>query len=233
MTSLRVATAQFEPADSDREANLNRIRKLTRRAVGQGAEVVSFHECSLSGYSFVQMYSREQMLDLAEPVPDGPAVQGLIDIAREFGVTLLAGLFEREAGQIFNTYVCVDASGMLARHRKLRPQASRDTANAVGVEPAEQRHTADHLLQAKPEIELRAYRSGCAAGRHAGLKLAIDLAADGRGPHLPLVLGRLEAQRRALQVLGPHGLGIAGILQRKRLQRPFSRSLARFQRLAQ
>ena len=119
MTSLRVATAQFEPADADRETNLNRIRALTRRAAVEGAEVVSFHECSLSGYSFVQMFSREQMLDLAEPVPDGPSVRALVDIARECGVTLLAGLFEREAGQVFNTYVCVDAGGMRARHRKL------------------------------------------------------------------------------------------------------------------
>jgi predicted amidohydrolase len=93
MTPLRVATAQFEPQDADKGANLQIVRDLTRRAVAEGADVVSFHECCLSGYSFVQMFSRDQMLDLAEPVPDGPTVLGLIDIAREFGVTLLAGLF--------------------------------------------------------------------------------------------------------------------------------------------
>lgn len=119
MNPLRIAAVQFEPRDGDTTGNLDRIRTLTRAAVERGAEVVSFHECSVSGYSFVQRFSREQMLELAEPIPDGPSLRTLIAIAREFGVTLLAGLFERDGERVYNSYVCVDRTGLVACHRKL------------------------------------------------------------------------------------------------------------------
>jgi predicted amidohydrolase len=116
---LRVAACQFEHRDGDRSYNLGRIRALTREAASAGAQVVSFHECSISAYSFVQTFSKAQMLDLAEPVPDGPSMRELVDIARESQVPVLAGLFERDDDQVFNTYVCVDATGLVARFRKL------------------------------------------------------------------------------------------------------------------
>lgn len=125
MRDIRVAAAQFEYRDGDKAYNLSRVRELTRRAVEQGAEIVSFHECCLSGYSFVQPFSREQLRDLAEPVPDGPSVRALIGIAREFRVPLLAGLFERDTERIFNTVVCVTGDGLVARHRKLHTFVSR------------------------------------------------------------------------------------------------------------
>ena len=125
MRDIRIAAAQFEYRNADKRYNLSRVRELTKRAVEQGAEIVCFHECCLSGYSFVQTFRREQLLDLAEPVPDGPSVRELIGIACEFRVALLAGLFERQADRIFNTVVCVTGEGLVARHRKLHTFVSR------------------------------------------------------------------------------------------------------------
>lgn len=119
MRDLRIGAAQFEHRNGDTAYNLRRIRELTLEAVQHGAEIVSFHECCISAYTFVQPYSHEQMLDLAEEVPDGPSVRELIDISREAGVPVLAGLFERDGDRVFNTYVCVTESGLLARFRKL------------------------------------------------------------------------------------------------------------------
>jgi predicted amidohydrolase len=119
MKDIRIAAAQFEHRDGDKAYNLSRIRELTRRAVERGAEVVSFHECSISAYSFVQPFSKAELLELAEPVPDGPSVRRLIEIAGEFGVPVLAGLFERDGDRVHNTYVCVTGDGLVARHRKL------------------------------------------------------------------------------------------------------------------
>ncbi len=124
MRDIRIAAAQFEHKNGDKLFNLERIRELTRQAVEQGAEVVSFHECCISAYSFVQTFSKEQMLDLAEDVPDGPSTKQLIDIAREFRVPILAGLFERAKDadgteQVHNAYLCVDQTGLIAKHRKL------------------------------------------------------------------------------------------------------------------
>lgn len=119
MRDIRVAVAQFEHRNADKRFNLSRIRELSRRAVTQGAEIVSFHECSISGYTFAQRLSREELAAIAEPVPDGPSTRELIAIARDVGVPVLAGLFERDGDRLYNAYVCATPDGIIARHRKL------------------------------------------------------------------------------------------------------------------
>jgi predicted amidohydrolase len=119
MRDLRVAAAQFEHRP-DKAHNLARIRELTRRAAEQGAEIVSFHECCLSGYTFLQNLDRDGLAAVAEPVPDGPSARALIGLAREFGLVLMAGLIERDRdGRLYNAYVAVGPEGHLATHRKL------------------------------------------------------------------------------------------------------------------
>jgi predicted amidohydrolase len=120
MRDIRIATAQFEHRDNDKAYNLSRLRTLTRRAVEQGAEIVSFHEVCIPGYSWLQRLSQKQLLDVAEPVPDGPSVQELIKIAREFRVVVMAGLVESdEARKAYNCYVTVGPEGFITRFRKL------------------------------------------------------------------------------------------------------------------
>lgn len=122
MQNLRIATAQFENKSGDKDYNLGIIRKLTARAVEQGAQVVAFHECSITGYTFARHLSREQMLDLAERIPEGESIAKLTAIAREYNVAILAGLFEKdEKDQLFKAYVCVDSNGLVAKYRKLHP----------------------------------------------------------------------------------------------------------------
>src|SRR3954466_11114952 len=112
MRDIRVAAAQFEHRDNDKAYNLGRIRELTRLAVERGAEIVSFHECSISGYTFLQHLSRAGLAGLAEPVPDGPSVRALEKIAREFGVPVMAGLIEADpSGGLHNCYVTVGPQG--------------------------------------------------------------------------------------------------------------------------
>jgi predicted amidohydrolase len=94
---------------------------LTRRAAGEGAEVVAFHECCVSGYTHLQHLDRDAFAAVAEPVPDGPTVRTLATIARESGVVVGAGLVEvdRERGTFHNSYAVVGPDGFIARHRKL------------------------------------------------------------------------------------------------------------------
>lgn len=119
MRDIRIAAVQFEHRNADPIFNLGRIRELTRQAVDSGAEIVSFHECSISAYTFVQTFSKKALQQIAEPVPDGNSTRELIRISTEFGVPILAGLFERDGDEVFNTYVCVTADGLVAKFRKL------------------------------------------------------------------------------------------------------------------
>jgi len=59
MRDIRFAAAQFEHRDGHKAYNLGRIRELTRRAAALGAEVVCFHECSVTAYTFLQTLDRD------------------------------------------------------------------------------------------------------------------------------------------------------------------------------
>lgn len=121
-TELKIATVQFENRSGDKEFNLTTIDELSARAARAGAEVVAFHECSITGYSFARRLSKEQMWALAEAIPDGPSTSALVQIANRYGVSVLAGLFERgEDGEVYKAHVCVDKHGLKAKHRKLHP----------------------------------------------------------------------------------------------------------------
>jgi predicted amidohydrolase len=119
MREIRVAAAQFEPRDADQNYNLGVIESLSRTARGQGAELVSFHECCISGYTFLETLSRSQIRELAEAVPAGPSIQRLIAMAGDLGIAIGAGLLEHEGEHLYNCYVVVNGQGVLAKHRKL------------------------------------------------------------------------------------------------------------------
>ena len=119
MRAIRVATAQFENRDNDRDFNFGRIEALTRNAVERGAEIVSFHECCIPAYTWVQPLTLDELRKVAEPVPDGPSVKRLIEVAREFSTVIMAGLFELEKGKVYNCYVTVSPDGFVAKYRKL------------------------------------------------------------------------------------------------------------------
>ncbi|MCB0630214.1 MAG: nitrilase family protein [Saprospiraceae bacterium] len=125
MDSLKIAVAQFQPKDGDKGYNLSVIEHLTAKAKDRGAEVISFHEMCITAYTFTKDLSQAEMLELAEPVPTGPSVQELIRLSRKYDLPILAGLVEKEGEQIYNTYICVDQNGLVARYRKLHPFISQ------------------------------------------------------------------------------------------------------------
>lgn len=122
MKNLRIATAQFENSSGDKKANLSKISRMTGEASYEGADVISFHECSITGYTFANKLNKNQLLEVSEVVPDGQSIQQLIEIAGKHKIVILAGLFEKDSeNKIYNTYVCVDENGVIAKFRKIHP----------------------------------------------------------------------------------------------------------------
>lgn len=122
MNNLKISTAQFENKSGDKACNLSVIEKLSAEAAAQGSQVIAFHECSITGYTFARKLSKAQLLDIAELIPEGKSIQRLQQIANQYNIIILAGLFEKdENDHVFKAYVCVDKTGLKARYRKLHP----------------------------------------------------------------------------------------------------------------
>ena len=122
MQNLKIASAQFENRSGDKKYNMSIIDNMSAQASKEGADVIAFHECSITGYTFATKLSKDQMLNLAERIPDGESIQELIKIARKNNIVILAGLFEKTTNnELYKAYVCVDGNGLIAKYRKLHP----------------------------------------------------------------------------------------------------------------
>src|SRR6478735_12340090 len=122
MDKIKISTAQFEHRSGDKKSNLSVIERLSKKASQEASHVIAFHECSITGYTFARGLTKEQMLDLAESIPDGDSVLELTAIAKQNDIIILAGLFEKDKNDnLFKAYVCVDKNGLIAKYRKLHP----------------------------------------------------------------------------------------------------------------
>ncbi len=122
MDNIKISTAQFENRSGDKDYNLSKIESLAEKAALEGSQVIAFHECSVTGYTFARHLSKREMLDLAEFIPDGSSVRRLTQIAKKNSIVILTGLFEKDReNKLYKTYVCIDKIGLVAKFRKLHP----------------------------------------------------------------------------------------------------------------
>ena len=113
---FKLALAQISSKRENKEANLQKIEKLTLRAKEQGADLAIFPELSLSGYVV-----RDQLYELAETIP-GPTVKKVEALAKNSGMHIIFGmpeLSEKTQATIFNTAVLVGPKGLIGKYRKM------------------------------------------------------------------------------------------------------------------
>lgn len=120
MPTLRTAVVQMEHAAGDKNANFAKVEAFAQRAAAQGVELLVMPECCLTGYWFLRNLTRDQLWELAEPVPAGPLTQRLLVLAQSYNLAIGAGLIERAGEQLFNTYVVALPDGRHYRHRKIQ-----------------------------------------------------------------------------------------------------------------
>ena len=92
--NLRAATVQFEHSPGDKSANFKKIDSFLEIAAREQTELAIFPECCITGYWFLRNLSKSDLLELAEPVFEGPSSRGLMERAREFNMTIGAGFVE-------------------------------------------------------------------------------------------------------------------------------------------
>jgi predicted amidohydrolase len=111
---VRVAAVQMEPKLKRNEENLEKILHMIRTAAGEGAELIVFPECALTGYMF---NSRKEALPYAETVP-GPATERLAALCQELSVHVVVGMLEIHGDKCFNVAVLVGPQGPVGKYRK-------------------------------------------------------------------------------------------------------------------
>ena len=120
MRNIRVAAVQFQHAPGDKAANLAAIERFVRQAAERNVEIIAFPECCISGYWHLRQLSRDQLFELAEPVPGGESTDRLLALSKQYGLSIGAGLVERDAaGHLYNSYLVAMPDQTWACHRKL------------------------------------------------------------------------------------------------------------------
>jgi predicted amidohydrolase len=114
IASLRIALVQMRSEKGDIAGNLARIREQVADAARHGAEIVAFPEMSLTGYIDPARWP-DAILDL-----DSPAVAQLTALTAGSGMTLIAGIVERNpAGKPFITQVVAQGGTLAGFYRKI------------------------------------------------------------------------------------------------------------------
>ena len=114
MDDVRIAAAQMRCLAAKPETNLQRSWEFILEAKKQKAEIILFPELSITGYLLDPEIRR-----LAEYVP-GPSSSILSEMAQETGLTILAGIAEKDdSGAVYNTHLVAGPQGFLGKYRKL------------------------------------------------------------------------------------------------------------------
>lgn len=103
--TLTIAIAQPLVIPGAVERNLAAMETFICQAAEQGADVVLFSECGLTGYDL-------KGVALASAIPlDHPAIGRLRELASACGIVILNGLYERDGEAIHNTVIAVHPDG--------------------------------------------------------------------------------------------------------------------------
>ncbi|MCK4693173.1 MAG: acyltransferase [Anaerolineales bacterium] len=103
----------------DHESMIQKHEKYAREAAEQKAQIMCFQELFNGPY-----FCQEQNIkwySLAEPIPGGPTMKRMQELAQETEMVLIVPMYEEEAtGIYYNTAAVIDADGTyLGKYRKI------------------------------------------------------------------------------------------------------------------
>jgi len=112
---VKIAGVQMEPKILEKERNLARCLELIQVTAKEGAKLIVFPECALTGYVFTSL---EEALPIAEPIP-GPSTERILAACRDLNVYVIIGLLEMDRDKCFNAAALLGPQGLVGKHRKL------------------------------------------------------------------------------------------------------------------
>ena len=114
MTELTVAATQMA-CSRDRDENIARAEKLVRAAAERGAKVVLLQELFETPYFCKD--TEPDLMHLALPVGDNPAVQHMRALSAQYDIVLPVSIYERANIAQYNSLVMIDSGDILGIYR--------------------------------------------------------------------------------------------------------------------
>ncbi|MGZ0172364.1 MAG: carbon-nitrogen hydrolase family protein [Planctomycetales bacterium] len=111
---MKIAAVQMDVTLGEVDRNLQAIEDRLREAVSNGASLVVFPECTVTGYCFESL---DEARPFAQPIP-GPATERLSAICSELNAFAVFGMLEQEGDRVFNSAVLTGSSGVIGTYRK-------------------------------------------------------------------------------------------------------------------
>src|SRR3989442_15777520 len=128
----KIAGVQMDSTLGAKERNLDAIVEYLERGAREGARLVIFPECALTGYCFD---SRAEAAPLAETIP-GPATETLVGTCRRLGLFTVVGMLERAGDGLFNACALAGPHGLIGSYRKIHlPYLGVDRFTTPGDRP--------------------------------------------------------------------------------------------------
>lgn len=115
MTHMTVAATQMA-CGHDRDENIARAEKLVRAAVARDARVILLQELFETPYFCKD--TEADLMHLATPVGDNPAVQHFRALSAAYKVVLPISIYERANNAQYNSLVMIDSGDILGVYRK-------------------------------------------------------------------------------------------------------------------
>lgn len=112
---MNLAGVQLDITLADPARNRERMAARFISARQQGADLVVFPECALTGYCFE---SRDEAAPFAEPIP-GPTTAFFAELCAKRGGHVVFGMIESDDSKMFNAAVLVGPEGIVASYRKV------------------------------------------------------------------------------------------------------------------
>jgi len=133
MSKFKIAAVQMDVVLAEPGRNRERIAERLTKAAAEGAQLVVFPECAITGYCFESL---KEAQPLAETIP-GESTQLIGQTCRQLGVWAVFGLLETAAdGGVFNACVLVGPAGEMASYRKVHlPKLGVDWFATPGDRP--------------------------------------------------------------------------------------------------
>ncbi|MGM1428364.1 carbon-nitrogen hydrolase family protein [Sphingobacterium lactis] len=129
---FKAAAVQTSPVYFNVDATVSKVCAIIREAAENGAKLIAFPEVFISAYPYwnwimnpVEGSKWFKKLYLNSITADGPEVEKIAQVARDYDINVVIGLNERvkeKVGTLYNTILTISNEGhILGRHRKLVP----------------------------------------------------------------------------------------------------------------